>query len=194
MRTAIRLTVTVLMVTLLGCSRGEQPQPKPGGQPAATGKGETQWQEFTHEQGRFAVKMPGTPKEQVKEQATPKGNLKVVVNGVNLPAEGKSYVVTFMDNPAGPKDPDAAVAHEKFLDPLAAGIAKGLKGVPRVQARIKLDGHHGQELWIEIPEGDRHTLCRIYLVGNRLYQLFANWQGEGGEADAEKFVNSFKLK
>ena len=59
----------------------------------------------------------------------------------------------------------------------------------------KLGKHHGQECLLDYGHGDDETLLLVYVVGSRLYLLSSDWSPNRGQnsADAEKFMNSFKV-
>jgi hypothetical protein len=165
----------------------EGPSPSPKGSSA-------DWEEFSHPQGKFTVIMPGIPQQFVQEVPSAAGKLKMTINVVELRDQAKAFAVAFADYPPGVDYGDDAIAH-KIIDGVIAGGARSRKGVVQKKTKIKLGSHHGQECLLDIAGGDSKSLRRVYLVKNRLYQLFSDWSAKQGDtsADAEKFLNSFKV-
>jgi acetyl esterase/lipase len=182
------LTLALLAATLTGCPSRDRPVAPPAS-PAATGP---EWKEFTHEKGRFAVLLPGPAQEQVTESQTAVGPMTYTINVVELKDQGKKFAVVFADYPPGANYGDEELAH-KVISAVIAGNIRSRKGEVRNKSRIKLGNHYGQEGLIDFPDGQGQRLLRVYLVGNRLYQLASDWSGGAASADAEKFLNSFRL-
>jgi uncharacterized protein (TIGR03066 family) len=194
-RTCMRIiacsSVALLATSLIGCSKGEYPSTSASPAPKETAP---EWTAFSHPQGKFAVLLPGVPQEMAQEVLTAAGKVKMTINVVELQGQAKAFGVVFADYPPGADYADEAYAH-KVIDGVIGGIVSSLKGEVREKSKIQLNGHHGQECLMDQAGGDKRQLCRVYLVGNRLYQLIAGWSVARGDnsADAEKFMNSFKV-
>jgi hypothetical protein len=91
----------------------------------------------------------------------------------------KAYLVTYLDYP-----PRSAVNKEdKILDAVAEGNAKGIMGklVSKENTTIGKKQHPGRKIDIESKQFGVYR-ARIFLVGDRLYQVVA--------LGSEDFVNS----
>jgi hypothetical protein len=189
--------VTCLLLAVLGaatgCSKKGQPRIVAIDSTLAT-KSAPRWEEFTHSAGRYTVLMPGAPQETVQDVPTPAGKMKLTSTAVELKDEGKVFAVLFADYDPRADYSDEAFAH-RVIEAVLAGSVRSRKGEVRKQAKIKLGSHHGQECLFDTAGGAEKTLARVYLVGNRLYQLVSSWPVRAGatSADAEKFCNSFKV-
>ena len=178
----IVLVLILLGTTLTGCSHRE-PNARLG-----------EWTDFSDSQGKFSVAMPGVPEREEYDMPIASGTMKFTGNFVDLPEQAKFFMVSFVDYPPEIPHDDEASAHE-VIDRYVAGGARKKKLAIRQKSKISLENHPGQEYLFDEPEHGDKSLWRVYLVGDRLYQLVANWDPKDAEssADAEKFLNSFKL-
>jgi len=152
-----------------------------------------EWRDFSESEGKFSVVMPGTPERATYEMPITSGTMKFVSHAVDLPNEAKYFMVTYVDYPPGTTGDDV-LAHQ-VMDRYVAGGARKKNLKVEQKSKIKLGEHPGQEYLFREPEYGDKSLWRVYLVGNRLYQLVANWDPEtaGASVEAEKFLNSFRL-
>jgi hypothetical protein len=153
-----------------------------------------EWREFSHPRGGYAVLMPGEPEEVVREQDTALGKITMTISDVAIEGERRLFLVGFADLPPGPGYADEAVAH-KVLDGVLAGTTRGLGGEIREKSRLKPDGYRGQQCSFGLQGQRAEGTIRVFLAGNRLYQLITQWPTDEPDsaADAEKFLKSFRL-
>lgn len=136
--------------------------------------------EFESKEHKFKVMFPGTPQTK-KQNVGVEQNMYFVDNGSN------AYMVFHQDNPPIPG------GMEKELLAKAAG-AMAMTGKILKQTDLNLDGKYpGVEVHAEVnnPKG-AETRNRIYLVGNKLYQVMVIGPASiVNSADANKFLDSF---
>jgi len=81
------------------------------------------------------------------------------------------------------------------LDYLRDGALSGTNGKAKLvgETDISIEGHPGRELRVEYPDG--FSIARIYLVRNRIYQVFASIPADkkAQEPTVVKILDSFKL-
>lgn len=158
--------------------------------PVARADKEPKLEEHTSDAGKFRVKFPGRPKVDSKELGSGPGGVQAIpvtterVEGSN----GVVYAVTFADYP----DTFLGVKAKTVLDGVRDGM-KGKDGVVKQDNEITLGGTiPGREVRIEA--GKRVVRARVYLAGNRLYQVMVT--GDRQPADgksADEFLRSFEL-
>ena len=144
------------------------------------------WKEFSPPNGRFTATFPGTPKLQTKQAMGQPIQLYILELGWG----GQfAYSVAYNDLSV---DAEAMVAKA-----VLEGAARGLGGNIKSQKDIRLQGHPGKEVVVEMQQ-DGVTMVltnRIYVVKNRLYQvLVAGVKGKEPPASFTRFLDSFKLK
>ncbi len=152
------------------------------------------WKVFSSPHGKFKVMMPGATQEISWEEPTTKGKTPITMNFAELPDQGKAFAVSYADYPPGLEYGNETIAH-KIIEAVIKGIVRVKKGEAQQQSKIKLGKHHGQEFVLIVPAEENKNLCRIYLVGNRLFQLRSHWSQKRGDTslDAEKFMKSFQV-
>lgn len=148
-----------------------------------------EWKDFSDAQGRFKVKLPGTPVHQASETPTPQGPIKT-----NQFSIGDEFGVSYTDHPmetfSMPGFDSSA-----FLIATHSNMASGVKGRVLQQRRVTLDGYVGLESVFDLPD-QKEVLARSYLVGNRVYLVLAIVPAGSQVAsdDVQMFVNSFKIE
>lgn len=134
------------------------------------------WREFTSKAGRFSALFPGEPR--VARHTAAK--VETVTYSAE-PRKGGSFRVSYVDLPAKPPTPDAAL--ETY--------AKARKAKVLSAKKIRLnDDFPGKEAVLELPGGSRSRV-RIFITKKRQYHIAV----EGSAAfvrsrDATKFLNS----
>jgi WD40 repeat protein len=148
------------------------------------------WKEFTSAEGRFRVLMPGEPVKQDQVAPTPAGPITVHMFMDENKAANYSFTVGYNDIPPfAPRGND-----DTMLDGVRTGALASFPGARLVgEQRIKLGSHPGRDLTIDLAAKGM-VRQRIYLVGNRLYQLLVARSGSWPSAAAiDKFFDSFEL-
>jgi hypothetical protein len=147
--------------------------------------------EFTSKEGKFTVLFPGKPKETKRTLQSPFGPVELNSFSVSPLQPVSTYVVIFSDYPANfEKKSDA-----DFLDSSRDGSVKNSGGKLLSEKKLTLDKYPGRELLLEAPNQGGLFRQRIFIVGNRLYQLIVGGAEEVAKSKgADKFLDSFKLQ
>lgn len=150
----------------------------------------TEWREVVSDQGAFSVSMPGRPTLELQKEVTVLGQVDIPHYVVEQ--NGLGYMAGYADFPTTAR---RTGSDSEVLDGASSGVVKGARGTLLSESRIRYGHHPGRELRIEATRDNRkYTVhLRVYLAGNRIYQLGV-FVPEGAEAtDATRFLGSFKL-
>lgn len=148
------------------------------------------WKEFSSEEGRFSILMPGTPEE---EQGDVGGARQrdVKMFSVQRKLQQQGFMVSYSDLPG--VDPEGG-AEVKILDSVSKNALQASKGKLIREKTITLDGIPGQELEIQVPDNG-FIITRQYLFQTRLYQItLTSLAGRPDPAVVAKFFDSFKIQ
>ncbi len=151
------------------------------------------WTEFSPEGARFAVKMPGVPKENTQSIDTPSGNVKITLYGIE--SDGTAFMVMVSELP-----PDTLKKNVKeLLDEARDKGVQNSRGTLREEKEIELNGFPGREMVLDLPEsrmrGGGIYRGRIYLVGRLHYQAISLVPKPKAKSDVMgAFLDSFRLK
>lgn len=169
------LVTVVLAVVFISCGKkGGQEQPV-----------EDPWKEFTSEEGRFTVNMPGQPSYNTQPVPTTQGT--VTLHTYLIQHGVMAYGVMYND--VGGEVADV----QQFLDSRRDGALSTVKGTLVSEENITIDGHPGRELKLKTGDNIQYT-GRHYLVNGRFYQVIATAPaGVNADAAIKKFLDSFKL-
>lgn len=172
--------------------------------PAAIEYNKSAWKEFSSDEGRFTVSMPGKPTLTTREEVV--GELKIPHSIHKLSTGTAAYIVSYGDLPHSTEDPAAI---KRILD---GGRDNALAQNPSnkllSEKDIALDGHIGREWFVSA--SPYVFKARAYYVKGRLYQLvvgapmnvvFNNGQPSTDPRDrtdfyemlSSRFLDSFKL-
>ncbi len=147
---------------------------------------------FKSEEGRFSIMMPGQPKISEVQIANSDGEPTIQTQFI-AGSESGVYLVSFQDNPnlVGADKTKIARAFEVGRE----GLSKAFRGEALEEKPITLlDKYPGRQFRMSIPAAGGQGLCRLYLVGTRLYQVMA--VGVPAFVDSEEtqaFLSSFSL-
>lgn len=157
----------------------------------AVAQADLQFETFTSKAQGFSVLLPGTPKEQTLKAPSPLGEL-TFHNFLVETNQGKAaWLATSVDYPPGSIK---AENQDGVLDAGVKGAVDKLKGKLLTQSKIMLDNKYpGRSMQLEVPNlGLYHS--RIYLVGDRLYQIVVLGPKDlATSTEAKKYLDSFKL-
>ena len=151
------------------------------------------WKEFSSSEGRFAVKFPGTPKEDTQSV----GEFSLKIHHLTTFAE---YSVMYADYPEWANDNDPRVAGSILDNGLKGAMAEVNSKLLEVQ-EVSLDGHPGRLYKEKMPNGSI-LRGKTFLVGRRLYQVAVTTPTEESvpaeeinfyQAVSNKFLESFHL-
>ena len=163
---ALVVTAIVISLVIAGCS-------------------ET-WEEYRSVGGRFVVEMPSDANSQVQASDTDLGE--TVRHSILLDKGDIYYAATYVDV----LDPERDA--ESRLDDLLAEMVTRTNGTLVSEMEVTLDDNPGRAFRISAGEGPVTIHARIYMVGDRLYQIQAATTGSADTADAERYLNSFALR
>jgi len=170
MISALRLgfLVVLIAVSAVACSRDET---------------------VVSEDGRFSAVFPGSPK--TSSVPVQSGDVTVTMNMVGVENGAASYIVSTVDYPDGTlsrKPVDAAF--QSIVD----GTVGNVRGTLRSASPITLGEATGREVLIDVTAKDLAVHERIFIVGDRLYQvMYGGPAGTESAPRATRFLNSFKL-
>src|SRR5262249_18434257 len=145
-------------------------------------------------EGRYRVLFSGTPKVQEKTVLTPLGPITAKI-AITEDWSRTARMVMYADYPA-------QLVQFGNRDAMLDGACQGMVTEARLnalsQVTIALHGHPGREVNFESQPGRPGPKiagrARIYLVGNRLYQVFvAGRTGQLAPETVDGFLNSFAL-
>ena len=147
------------------------------------------WREVRSLEGGFSVEMPGKPEIQTQARATIFGVIRPVVYLVDHPEA--QYLLNYADYPpglVGESTPDV------ILDGAVLGLVSDTGGSLQAVEAIELQGYPGREVHVTAPDGRSEIRARIYLVGERLYQLLVLASVEVDvAADTARYFDSLSL-
>jgi hypothetical protein len=162
------LALAVLAAALAGCSREDTVVSQDGG---------------------FKATFP--VKAQTTSMPVKSGELDVTMNMVAAEKNGASFVVSYVDYPAGSL---AQKSSDQAFQDIIDGTLGNVQGTLRNAAPITLGGTAGREVLIDVPAQNVVVHERIFLVGDRLYQvMYGGPKGTENANDATAFLDSFKL-
>ncbi len=143
---------------------------------------------FRSPTGRFQVMSPVPLTESVTPVATALGpvDMHLFIGG----EAGPVYMIAYIDstNPAN-------ASPEALLDGARDGAIANVKGTLSSERNIVLDSHPGREIVLTFtPRTELITSkLRMFMVGNRLYQIQVLRPGNSPVPDADAFLDSFKI-
>ena len=144
------------------------------------------WSEFRSDEGRFRVLMPEKPRSQASTIETPQGRFEqhVFVASHNLLV----CMIAYTDIP---KQLLVANNVDGLFDGVRDQFIKEAGGKLASESSLSLDGHPGREIKLIMFRGELRL--RLFLVGDRLYQLSVINSDNSDEESLNKFFASFKL-
>lgn len=151
------------------------------------------WKEFSSTEGRFAIRLPGTPKQSTQ----PIGQMKLTLFQLQSAFE---YSVIYADYPEEINDSDPILA-KRVLDSGLEGAVAAVNAKLVEVREVSIGKHPGRQYVEQLPNG---TIMRgkTFLVGNRLYQIAITTPKEEGalaeavrfyRETAAKYLDSFRL-
>jgi hypothetical protein len=162
-----------------------------GGSGASTSVDE--WQTFSSEEGGFTLLLPGKPKEQRQPGSTAAGSMDAIMYITEV--GGTAFGAGYSDFPGSAANADPQAVLEGARD----GAAKNINGTVVAEKPIERAGHPGLEIAVEMPAGaavpgGAMYRGRIFLVGNRLYQvIYVALKKDDHPDEYQKLFDSFQL-
>jgi hypothetical protein len=151
------------------------------------------WQTFTSTSGKFSLSLPAAPRQQELPVSTEVGTIEAIMYTTEV--DGVAYAAGYSDFPGAVSTVDP----QKVLAGSRDGAAQNVKGRVTQEKPIDINGHPGLEITIEIPasasvSGGATYHARLYLVGNRLYQIIHVAPKSAARAgDYRRLFYSFQL-
>jgi len=149
---------------------------------------EVQWTPFVPEDSTFTVLLPGEPSEMIIPTEMPSGVVDVHQYMTTSPY--CAYIVGFADSVMSGE----GVTADGVLDKVAGSVIKRVGGeVVSAVPFVSADGP-GREVTLMLADGDGVYRVRLFLAGERLYQLTAVTPiSEYYTSQAVHFLDSFEL-
>ncbi len=142
-------------------------------------------------EGKFSVTLPDKPAEKTNKVKTDVGELDL--HSFLVDQNDRAMVVMYSDYPAGSV---GAANADKVLAGCIEGNVKSLKGKLASEEKITTGKakHVGREIRIEMPDKKGIYRARLFLVGDRLYQVVALGPDDFAKGKAvDAFLNSFAI-
>jgi|GEM_PF-643709 len=182
------------IATRAAVSAAPTAEPIDTAEPIATiGSTSDQWQTFSSKEGGFSLLLPGQPKEQRQPINTATGSVDAIMYITEV--GNTAFGAGFSDFPGSASNVDP----QQVLAGARDGAAKNVNGTVVDEKPIELAGHPGLEIAVEIPAaaavpGGAMYRGRIYLVGNRLYQvIYVALKNDDKPDEYHKLFDSFQL-
>ncbi len=138
----------------------------------------------------FTAEFPGKPKK-ITRTVTRNG-MTLEVHYVGYASGNRAFSVVYSDYPSGHVQSTGA---ENVLAGARNGAAQSVGGRIVHHESITLGNHVGQEVKIKDAGKGMEMRNRMYLVGDRMYQVMVVAKtGNSENAEANDFLDSFELK
>jgi hypothetical protein len=159
---------------------------------AQAGDNAPDWPRFVARKGGFAIRLPGKPAE--KDELAVGDTAKVKFHSLTWSDGDVVLGVYYHDNPT----PIPETRQQEYLDRMAKGYPPSHGGIPEKEEAIKYKGKYpGRALEFDAPRPRKTPLmyrARLYLVGDRLYQVMSVRPQEYPSTDRiDFFLESFEL-
>lgn len=146
-----------------------------------------QLQPYTSTDGRFSVLFPGSPTKNDQRIAL-SGSDSVILHQFLFDGNNLSYIVMYNDYPAK----YVAGEPQSILGSVRDGSIESLKATLSSDGPIDLNGVPGRAFQSTDKDGTTYV-ARDFLNGQRLYQVMVTVGAGSSAAQAESFVNSFRI-
>lgn len=143
------------------------------------------WKTYKYPVDGFRVSFPAEPKTELNKKEAKSGS--ILMNSFCAQVSDTNLCVAVIDqaSEATGLSPDVLFARAKL------GVVAAPKTRKLSQADIDLDGRKGVEFVTE--NETTHTITRLYLVGETLYQTIVTYPVGGSCPYSNRFLDSFQL-
>jgi len=145
--------------------------------------------EFTPKSGVFTAQFPTAPQEVQQKVQTPGGAVNMTIYVAHNPTTGSACTVLYQDVPGG-SVPNVEIVFNSAKDGMVSSMGAGAKVTE--EKKITLGTNQGREWTISMPNKGT-AKARMYLVGTRIFFVAAGPSPAIPEAEAQAFLNSFKV-
>jgi hypothetical protein len=148
------------------------------------------WRTFTSPEGKFSISMPGQPTVTSIIIDTAFGP--TYLNAYMLDSkDGFYYAASFMDHYPQLFEVKSV---ERILDDSRDGAVANVQGKLLGESAISIKKHPGREIVFESADGKSIVKARLYIVGERFYQIMATTSKEKQSSyNLTRFLKSFRL-
>lgn len=145
--------------------------------------------EYTSDEGRFSVSMPGKPGKQTQNISTAVGS--IAMHMFMVEKKNIAYMVAYSDYP---NEVIEESNPEEFLDAAKKGAMQNIGGKITKEEHIAFGEDPGRELNFSAKGGKGKGRVVIVLSGNRLYQVLAiGLNVQYPDQIVKKFIDSFEI-
>ncbi len=145
---------------------------------------------YKSKEGKFSVELPGKPVEKVNDVKL--GDTEVKMYVFSVAQKDRVFLVTYNDYPKAVIGDDG----DKFLAGVVERNATNLRGKLLANEKIAIGKkkHPGHIVRIEMPDSKGLYRARVFLVGDRLYQVVALGPDDFAKSRAvDDYLNSFEI-
>jgi hypothetical protein len=147
------------------------------------------WNVHESKEGRFIASFPATPTRASNKVETKLGPLEYWMFEAAL-GPSASFAISYVDYPA---DTVRRSNPSFLLDGARDGSIRAIKGTLVSEKEILLGIHPGREVKASMG-GSATYNCKLFLVGNRLYQVLAVTMNDSYLQETRRFLDSFALQ
>ena len=150
------------------------------------------WEEYHSRDGRFEITFPNSPKKDEKDVSTTPGGRTIHVMTVRASGLGRTiFSVSTTDYPKGVRKLDAEPILKAALESMTGTDGKISD---EEKLTLKVDGQAVEGRKATIKAGRTLIYARVYLQGDRLYQVLITGRQEDMRDEVNaKFWYSFKI-
>lgn len=176
----IFIVISMVIGALVGCSK-------------LTGKEASKFGDdyikFETQEGGFSILLPEQPKHEVQSSVI--GTVNMDLNMYYVTNDNGEYGVAYGDFPDTIMK---SVNIDKLLDGLRDGMISTTKTKLLNEEKITIDKFQGKELKLEIEDGQKIAINRLFFAKNRMYMLSVEkLKGQETGDDVSTVLDSFKL-
>ena len=148
------------------------------------------WKVFRSEPNKFAVSMPGTPKETEVKQGPVKAKITMLQND----RMAYAVLVAAYQEAGYSAEQSRSFDSEKVLASTIKGFVESSKGKIESEKNISLQGQPGKEVVIAMAAQEAKTKVRVFYADGKIYQAFVVAPtAQFPEKNAKIFLDSFTL-
>jgi len=149
------------------------------------------WKQYTSVEGGFSIQLPGEPQGQKIILDTQVGRTYLNMYTLNRKDDNFIYSVGYVDYP---DELFSLKSAEQILDDGRDGAARNVQGVLTKESNISIKGYSGREFTIEVGNGEAIVKAKLFLVGQRVYQLMVTTDKKWSDSyNIKRFLDSFQL-